>query len=717
MESEPQEVSAESGAMSDDELASLLASHETSAVGYYTSEIADEQAKAINYYYGRPFGDEVTGKSQVVDRTVAIVVDNAVAAIMKPFVSADDAVCFEPVGPEDEEAAEQATEYVNYVFQVDNRGFLIMHNWFKAALLEKVGIVKCWWEDSERKERQTLEGLDAMALEQLIQEQGEEYKIIEGPYQDDEFFSCVVEHSVADGRVKIETVPSEEFLLSPFARDIETAPYAAHRPTNITRSDLIDMGFDPEVVDTLPAAAQDSTYDPRSLARNEDEQFASSLTPMSPGGDRSLDKIAIIDEYVRVDYNGDGIAEMRRVVRVDSEILLNMEVDENPFSIVCPVPMPHKVYGLSLADQTVDLQRISSVLWRQMLDNLYLTNDPAMELPQAAQRTDGSTTDDLQETGPGRVIRTAQGGLLSPITVPFVAADTFPMLEYAERQQEARTGISRNGQGLDTNALRKGGQMTATEAADMISGKNSRSEMIARIFAETGVKRLFRTILRLVVRHQPRERIIRLRNKWVTIDPRSWNAEMDVSISVGLGVGSKVEQIAQADSVLQTLAEVIQSPFAEMVTDENAYHAVKRKLVAAGAKDVENYITEPPKGPDGKPVPKEPKPDPEMAKVQAEAALQQQKLQGEQLASAAKIELQKNEALAKQDLARQQAEFEAQLATEKARFEAQLAEQKFNQEMELAERQMAMQEQLSERKAALAEQTLPKNRPGGSLSE
>lgn len=712
MDEQPQEASADSGAMSDDELASLLAAHETQAVGYYTSEIADEQALSLDYYYGRPFGDEELGRSQVVDRTVQIVVDNAVAALLKPFVS-DEFVVFEPKGPEDEEQSKQATEYVNYVFQVDNGGFLLMHNWFKAAALEKLGIVKTWWEESEEVRAERMEQLDGPQVEQVMQG-GEDYEIIGGPYQDDDgLFAIDIERKIRDGRVKIITVPSEEFLIAPYARDVDCPEYVAHKPSNMTRSDLIDMGMDAEVVDGLPASSSSTEFESRSQSRWGDEAFDSGRGDLGVGNDKARDRIAVIDEYVLVDYDGDGIAEQRRVIRVDNEILFNEEVDDNPFALVCPVPMPHKVYGQSLADQTRDLQRISSVIWRQTLDNLYNSNNPKIEVPAAAATADGATYDDLQDPNPGGLVRTQQGGLLNPLVVPFVADKSFSMLQYIEQQQESRTGISRAGQGLDSEALRTSGQMTATEIAQIAEGKNTRVELIARIFAETGVKRLFKQILKLLIKHQPRARMIRLRNQWVQIDPRSWNADMDLAVTVGLGVGSKAEQIGRADSVLQTMAEVAQSPFASLVNEEKAYHAVSRKLTATGIKDVENYLVDPKTAP-----PQEPKPDPEMAKVMAEQQQAQAKLEFEQQMSALKMQMQQQEGELKIQLAREQAEAEAQLARDKALFEAQLAEQRMAQELELAERRMAMEESLSERKANIAEkQALSKNRPGGDLDK
>lgn len=702
--------------MTDDDLAALLAGHEAQAVGYYTSEIADEQALSLNYYYGRPFGDELPGRSQVVDRTVQIVVDNAVAALMKPFVSSDDAVVFEPRGPEDEEAAQQATEYVNYVFQVDNNGFLLMHNWFKAALLEKLGIVKVWWETSEKRHVERIERMDAVALEMLMQP-SEEYEIVGGPYQDDDgLFAVDIERIIKDGRTRCVTVPSEEFLINAYARDIETAEYTAHKPSNITRSDLIELGLDPDVVDGLPAISSDTEYESRAQSRWEDESFDSGRSSLGAGNDKSRDRIGLLDEYVLVDYDGDGIAERRRILRVGNEILLNEEVDDNPFALLCPVPMPHKVYGQSLADQTRDLQRISSVLWRQTLDNLYLSNNPKIEVPQAAATADGATYDDLQDEAPGGIVRTAAGGQINPLTIPFVADKTFPMLSFVEAQQEARTGISRQGQGMDPDALDASGQKTAAQVAVEEDGRNARAELIARIFAETGVKRLFRLILKLLVEHQPRERMIRLRNKWVPIDPRGWNTEMDLVVTVGLGVGSKMEQIAKADSVLQTMAEVVQSPFASMVGPQQAYHAVSRKLNAAGVKDVENYLVDPENQP-----PQQEQPDPEVIKAQMEAQMQAAKLEAEQQMQAAKLEMQREEAALKLQLQREQAEAEAQLARDKAQVEADLAVAKMQTEQHLAMQRMAMEEELAERKQSMAERQteakLSTNRPGGDLSE
>lgn len=294
------------------------------------------------------------------------------------------------------------------------------------------------------------------------------------------------------------------------------------------------------------------------------------------------------------------------------------------------------------------------------------------------------------------------------------------MLEYAEQQQEARTGVGRSGQGIDTNALRRNGQMTATEVASIESGKNSRVEMIARIFAETGVKRLFRLILKLVCEHQDKARMVRLRNEWVEMDPRSWNAEMDLVINVGLGVGSRNERLAEATDVLQTMAELAQTPYGELIDSEKVYNALKRKFNAAGIKNVEQYLVDPKNVP-----PKEPQPDPEMMKVQAEQQAKQAELQMKQQAQQAdmmqrqqegelKIQLAREEASAKLELEQAKAEQEAALAQQKFEFEAQMAERKMLLEAELAREQADRQHEVAMKQA---DAKISSNRPGGDLDK
>ena len=698
-------------AMSDDELAAILDEHERRAIGYYETEIAAEQADALDRYYRRPYGDERTGRSKVVDATVAITVDNALAAILKPFCSSDETVLFQPRGPEDEDIAEQATEYVNYVLHSDNNGFLIFHNWFKDALLQKLGVVKAYWWDKTRKHNVRLSNLDPIQVQSLMAEK----VVIDGPFGPDEngLFTLDVEHTEPDGQLCVENIPPEEYRISPLARPGQTPPYEAH-VTRKSRSELIEMGFDAKVVESLSKSANATISDSRAMARYEDEQWASMQLDQSGGEANEL--VDFNDEFVLVDRNRDGIAELRRVMRSGNVILYDEEVEFGLFARLCPVPMPHKVYGQSLADQVKDEQRISTALWRQTLDNLYLANNPRPLVGQAGERDNGQTIDDLLSDAPGAIIRAKDITQFRDFSIPFVADKSFPMLAYVEQQAEARTGISKKGQGMDPQALDESGQKTAAQVAVEEEGRNSRAEMIARIFAETGVKDLFKIMLKLLVQYQPRARIVRLRSKWVAMDPREWNADMDVSISVGLGMGSKAQQMVTAQTVLATMETLGASPYASLLDAEKVYNGVKNLFNAAGIKDVDEYLNEPQRDEQGNLPQPAPPPDPKLiaaqSKIQTDQALAQNKMQMSSQDQFLKQAKAQHDAM----LDVMKANTEAALGEMRLRMEAQLDAVQAGHDMKMREQQAAHDQSIGRMKAA-HDAELQKFRAGGKLDQ
>lgn len=701
--------------MTEGELASLLASHESRAVGYYNSEVAGEQEQALNYYYGKMDDlPALDGCSSVVDHTVSVHVDGALAAILKPFVSSDETVSFEPRGPEDTGQAEQATEFVNYIINCDNPGFQIFHDWFKDALITKLGVIKVWWEDTSKDEAKTVPA-DAMMLEQLRADPNYlgEQEVQPGVY------AVSINETVTDGRVRIENVPPEEFLISPFARSIDDATYVAHRPSNYTRSDLIELGMDAEVVEALPAHSNTDLDDPRSQARYQDEDWGANS---DSGADKSRDIIAVLDEYVRVDFDGDGISELRRVIRVNDIILFNEVTPDVPFATLCPVPMPHKVYGRSLADLAIEGQRVSTAITRSTLDNLYKTNNPRPIIGERAY-TD-TTAEDLGSTAPGAEIRVQDTGQIDWLVIPFAADKSFSMLEYIQQGVEERTGIQRKGNGFNAEALKKNSSDTATAASIDENSRNERAEMIGRIFAETGVKRLFKLVLKMVNQYQPKSRVIRLRNQWVEVDPRGLDPEMDVSITVGLGMGNKADQMEQASVVMQSMAELQLTPYATLIGPDKVYNGLKRLFNAAGIKNVDDFLNDPAQMP-----PEEPKPDPEMAKAQAEMQMKQVEMQGKQQEAMLKLQLQQQaaqasnqlemaKAQAANQLEQQKAMAKAQLEQAKAQFQAQLALKESQQELELERAKLEMQRELGREKASIDyEISLSKQRQGGDLDK
>jgi hypothetical protein len=686
------------GALSDAALASLLAQFAAQSVGEEWSEIASQQARAIDYYHHRmPDLPAQEGSSAVVADTVQVTVDDAMAEVLKPFVSTDDYAAFEPVGPEDGPQAEQATAYVNYVLHTDNPGFLILHNWFKDALLTKLGVVKIWWKHAVRTEQRLV---NAETLLMLRSDPGYGGEADHG----DGTFTATI--AASDGRCIVDCIPPEEFRISPFARSIEEAVYSAHAPANVTRSDLVEMGYDRELVYALPTWNGSGGEEGRRNARYRDEAYGSWDQALGTPH-ASQEVIAFREEYIRVDYDGDGVAELRKVHRVGDVILLNEAVDDNPFAMLCPKPMPHKVYGLSLADDTLELQKIDTVLWRQTLDNLYKSNNPRPIIGEAAERQDGSTLDSLADTAPGAAVYARMPEALSFMDVPFTADRSFPMMQLIEQKRAARTGFQALGNGLDRDVLARGRQMTATQAALVEDKANGRAEMIARIFAETGVKRLMKLILRTLVSYQCNARTIRLRNQWIDVDPRNWNPDMDLTVQVGLGIGNRRDQVAQAQALLEAMDRVAQTPFASLVRENNVYAGLKRFVQALGARNVDDYLTDPARVPPPAPAPQSPPPpDPALVKAQGAAQLK-----------AAELQMRERQAALELELARQESAAKLALDREKAANEIQLAHERMVAEIALERERLGLDAELRQPAHAADAVTVSETRDGGDLDK
>lgn len=590
------------------EFVAILQSEEEQAVGFYNSEVAADQEKALRYYHGEPFGNEEEGRSTVISRDVASVIDGIMPDLIETFVSGDNVVEFEATREGDEAFADQATDYINHIFFKDNDGFTITHDWAKDGLLNKIGIVKAYWEQEEEQRRETYTGLEENALLALSQEA----EIIEASTDEETGLTDVTVIRTEDkGRVCIENIPPEEFLVQPGTRTLKEADYVAHK-SHKTLSDLIEMGFDASVVENLGHGDDNNAFDGRATERYKDEDYFFDDDSMDP----AMRKVWVLEEYVRCDYDGDGIAELRKVTRVDNEIFENMEVNEHPFVDFTPIKLPHRIFGKSLADDTIDIQLVKSTLLRQALDNLYLTNNPRIEVPDAI--VGENTFDDILTPRPGAPIRTKGTGGLNAIAVPFTAAQSFDMLEYWDSEREQRTGVTRFNQGLEPDTLNK----TATGIALIQNKGLGKIELIARNLANS-FGMLFQKILRLVIRYQDKERIIRLRGQWVPMNPNAWDADMKVTEQVGLGTGDRGRRIQARMSLLELQKQALQIGLAE---PQQLYNNVSRLVRDMELGDANQYFIDPASVPPGQEQ-QEQSPDPEMIKIQMDAQIKREEMQ------------------------------------------------------------------------------------------
>ena len=595
------------------EIKSIISSEINNSMGFLGGALSESRKKSLEYYMGEKLGTEQDGRSQVVSTDVSDTIETILPNLLRVFTSSDQVVRCEPVKAEDVELADQVTNYINYIFNKDNNGFSVLYTWFKDALLEKNGIVKVYWDDAEKVEQETYENLsdyeyDLLMLEsdiEVISEESfpDEYALtrleqlkqeaaLSGQVIEDTaipmLHNCIIKRTRSSGKVKIENIPPEEFLIQRSAKTIEDASFVAQRVLK-TRSDLIEMGYDEDIVNNLPTS-NNILYNDESLVRNSN--IDESPTDDSP--DDSTAEIEIYECYVRVDMDGDGVAELRKVICAGTGyvILSNMPCDFIPFCSLTPIPMPHRFYGRSVSELVEDVQLVKSTVMRQLLDNMYLTNNNRVAV------MDGMVNlDDLLTNRPGGVVRTKQppSQVMMPMQNQTISQQAFPLLEYLDTVRESRTGVTRYNQGMDADALNK----TATGVNALMSQSQMRMELIARVFAETGVKDLFKRIFELTCKYQDKERVVELNNQFIPVKPTEWRNRYNISITVGLGTGSSEQQIGMLNNILERQLQAFQLQGGQeypMVSLKNIYNSLAKIIENAGLKNVENYFVNPDQG-------------------------------------------------------------------------------------------------------------------------
>ena len=659
--------------MDDGKLKGILESEIDNSLGFIETETTDERRKALQYYNREAYGNEVEGRSSIVTGEVAEVVDGALPQLLRVFTQSDEMVRFEPKNAGDEEKAKQATEYVNWVLNHDNSGVILFHNWFKDALLQKNGIVKVYWDEKTDVTKEKYKDLNEEELTMLMADPevevvSQEMEEVEVAQQIDPMtgmplppvfsYSVTLKRTKKTGKAIVENVPPEEFLISKKARTIADAPFVAHRKL-VTRSELVAMGFKKKIIDTLPSYS-DLTYSEERIARYDRGEMPDEQASL----DMAMQDVEVYECYIKTDYDEDGIAELRKVTYAGSEILDNEEVDFVPFCSICPIPMPHKFFGHSLADRSMDIQLIKSTVTRQILDNMYMTNSPRMGVVEGQVNLD-----DLLTVTANGVVRMKNPQAVVPLTVPATAAQSFPLLEYLDVVQTKRTGVNDAQQGLNPDILQN---TTATAVAAMQSAAAGRIELIARIFAETGVKDLFQKILQLLCKYQDKARVIRLRGKYVSIDPREWTNQFDMSINVGLGTGNKQEQMTMIAMVLGKQEEILKTigvnnPLVDLAQYRNT---LGRFIESAGFKDSSEFFKEiSPEQLQQMAQPQEQQQDPQ---VQAYMAQVQAQIQADQMKAQAEMQLAREKAMAQMQLEREKFEQQMALKQQEFEYEAQL---------------------------------------------
>ena len=639
--------------MTDLEIEGIVRDAVKDAVDFCESEIAEDRIKAQRYFDGEVDIGEEDGRSKVVATKVRDTIRAIKPSLMRVFLNTDKPVEYVPRGTEDVVMAEQATKYMHYQFNELN-GYRVLNDAFHDALVKKVGVVKVYWDTYQEQEMYDFQDLNDMEFTLLVNEDDVEVvkhttkmvmevdemgMEIESPRHD-----LKLARTVDRGKMCIESVPPEEFFIDRNSRSIDDYYCVAHR-TEMRVGDLVAMGYDYEDVKDLSGLEHSDTFS--EVEEYERRGYESDYTEEDIQ-DPSMRLVAVTEAYMKIDVNGTGIAQMHKILMGGNQYkLLDYEPCSHlPFAVFEVDPEPHTFYGRSVADLILNDQDAATAMLRGVLDNVALTNNPRTEIVDGAVNVD-----DLLNNEIGGVIRVKQAGAVTPQAVPFVAGQTLSALQYFDQQVEDKTGVTKASTGLSPDSLQA---TTATAVQATVQAQAAQIEVMARNLAEGGMRQMFKLMLQCMVQNVDEEQMMRFQGQsYVPVDPRSWNATMDVSINVGLGTGREDQKIAVLNQALQTQIQIFQTygPGNGMVSLTNIRNTLSDILAINGVRNSDRYFA--PMDPmieqqmmmQQQQAQQGQQSDPNAAYLQAEQIKAQSKMQIEQL----KLQLAAQKAIAEDD--------------------------------------------------------------------
>jgi hypothetical protein len=625
--------------MASDRLA-LVADEFARAVGRSTDELNAQREKALQYIKG--VMDDVPslpGRSSACSTDVSDAIEMALPDLIEIFTG-EDIATFRPVGPEDVDAAQQETDYVKHVFFEENPGFLNLYSAIKDALSIKTGVFKVFGEEYEEPEEE-FEGQSLDQLASAVQKHGDRVYLKSdlGDMTDPEMTVDFCIRAKKKWRARVMAVPPEDFGVSKDTVLLTESPYCFHK-TRLRAYELKRRGIDAAKVDALPAYGVIDNQVKQARDRTDQE-----VDDRGGLGDHRI--VEVIEHYI------DGEDGRYRLL-TDGSALTLLEEDEHPtvpFSAITPYIVPHQFIGESVSDRLIEIQKINTVLTRMTLDSGYFALNQRMYVNM--DKANDWTIADLLRNEPNVPVRGKGDNAIVPLTSGGLSFDTLSAIEHFSVAGEKRTGIVRNSQGLNPDTLHD----TARGAMALMSESQKRVRLIASILAHTGIKDVFLLLHRLLRQNATQAETVRLRGKWIDIDPSSWANRQDMTIEVGVGSAGKDAEMARLQAGMVTMQEIIgmqggvEGPLVKL---DNIYAYLKRYFEKGlDFKSAEPFLTDPSVQSEEPQAP--PPPDPAVLEAQA------------------KLQMAQQEAMAKQELAQQQAQADVQLAQVKAQAEIETA--------------------------------------------
>jgi len=647
---------AEDNSMSESELISQIKNELMSCVGGENTDLSEARIRAANYYFNRPRGDEVTGRSKVQSSDVMDVIEWVLPDIIEAFTTNDDAVQFQPMGRYDIEQAKIESQYINHIFYTEAGGYLTLYSMFKDALLYKNGVVKTVWEERQKTRYDEYSGLNSVEL-QVVLAGNEDYEVepyqievdkkklkefnqndwtnlfalpevrdqIEGikqqvnnnlimagrqmgynrlndmplPYRQTlqqqaqasmmealqnievDFYDVKVKIKSEEGMARCIPIPPEEFRVNDdhASPSLDDARFTCHESWSMTASDLIELGIPKEIVDTI------GPYQGNQNIEAQNRRFGSTMASTNQT-DKSLKQIHFCDIWMKVDFDQDGVAEMRHIWMVNENmILLNEYCDDHPFTSASPIIVPHRWEGVSLHDRMKQIQDISTSIWRNILDNFYRANNNRTIVVE-----NQVNMDDLLNPRPSGAVRARNVDAVKPFPYQPIGVEAFQILEGLSRIRMERSGVGpemmAEGMVIDND--------TAHGVERLMSAKEKLVGLIIKNLGELGVSDVFKKLHANVIKHQNKCKEVEINGRWMTIDPTRWRYRTNVRIKVGLGAGDKIKHSAALGKVLanhQILSEMGMNGV--LVNPKSTYNALVDELRFAGVKKPEQYYLDP----------------------------------------------------------------------------------------------------------------------------
>lgn len=578
--------------MTETEIQGIVREAVLEAVDFVESEIAPSRIKAQRYFDGEVDIGEEDGRSKVVATKVRDTVRAIKPSLMRVFLSTDRAVEYVPSGPKDVNFSELATKYMQYKFN-ELGGYRIINDAFHDALVKKVGIVKAYWDtytDQEIYEYHDLNDQEYAIITneddvEVIEHSVESYIEIDpmGMQVEMPKHYLKIARNTERGDMCLESVPPEEFFVDRSAKRLEDAYVVAHR-TEMRVSDLVAMGYDYDEVSELTGL---STSNTTANAEEFERQGYDTVYAQESVQDPSMKLVAVTEAYMRIDVDGTGVAQMQRIVLGgdDYELLSIEPWGEVPFAVFEIDPEPHTFFGRSIADILMNEQDASTMMLRGVLDNVALTNNPQREV------LDGQVNiEDLLNNEIAGIVRVKTQGAVRDLAVPFVAGQTLVAMQYLDAEIESKTGVTKASSGLNPDAMQS---TTAAAVNATIQAAAGQVEVMARNLAEGGMRRLFKLMLKLMVENVDEAVMMRMAGgQYQPVDPRAWNAKMDVTVNVGLGTGREDQRSAALAQALQMQMQVYQGygPNNGLVSMTNIRNTLADMLAIQGVRNSDRYF-------------------------------------------------------------------------------------------------------------------------------